>query len=60
MKNIDSSSIKWVSFEEFIKKEDELKVATVSLLEVFENFSVRPMKGRFELLEVTDDEIHNE
>lgn len=56
VKAIDSSSVQWVSFEEFIKKEDELKMATESLLEEFENFSLRPMKSRFELLDTADNE----
>ena len=56
VKTIDSSSVQWVSFEEFIKKEDDLKMATESLLKELENFSLRPMKSRFELLDTTDSE----
>ncbi|MBR9886428.1 MAG: caspase family protein [Oceanospirillales bacterium] len=55
VKTIDSLSIQWVSFEEFIKKKNEIRIATEALLEEFENFSVKPMKSRFELLEVVDD-----
>ena len=56
VKTIESSSLQWVSFEEFIKKDDELKIATESLLEEFESFSIRPLKNRFELLEVVEDQ----
>ena len=56
VKTIDSSSVQWVSFEEFIKKVDELKMATKSLLEELEKFSLRPMKSRYELLDTADNE----
>lgn len=54
VKTIDSSSIQWVNFEEFIKREDDFKKSMESLLEEFENFSISPVKRRLELLETPD------
>jgi hypothetical protein len=46
------STLEWSSFDEYIKKESELANACLSLLVEFQNFSLRPLQKRFELIEV--------
>jgi uncharacterized caspase-like protein len=52
VKSIDMSTLEWSSFDEYIKKESELANACLSLLVEFQNFSLRPLQKRFELIEV--------
>ncbi len=55
VKSINAASVKWVSFEEYIKKGADLSQACETLLEEFEGFTLRPINKRFELLEVDSD-----
>lgn len=56
VKTINAPSVKWISFEEYIKKSDDISGACDTLLEEFEVFSFRPIKKRFDLLEVDIEE----
>jgi hypothetical protein len=51
VKNIDMSTLKWVSFDEYIKEENTLDSSCEILLEEFQRFSLGPLQKRFELLE---------
>lgn len=56
VKTINAPSVKWISFEEYIKKSDDISGACDTLLEEFEIFSLSPIKKRFELLDVDTEE----
>ncbi|WP_445362963.1 caspase domain-containing protein [Microbulbifer sp. ANSA003] len=56
VKTINQKSVKWIDFEEFIKKPEELKDSIEVLLEEFSSFSIRPIKKSFNLLEVAQED----
>ncbi|EPJ56352.1 MAG: hypothetical protein OFPI_00190 [Osedax symbiont Rs2] len=51
VKQINHDSVTWINFEEFIKNTEETKINIATLLEEFCEFSIRPIKKTFNLLE---------
>ena len=57
VKVINEDSVKWLNFEEFIKKPADVLKSINSVFDKYAEFTLIPIKKHFDLLEDLDEEI---
>jgi hypothetical protein len=59
VKEINKSTCEWTYFDEYIKEDEKIKKKIISLFENYVNFTINPLKEKFGLLEVADEEAED-